>query len=120
MFYVCFSGKYTSLCDVWSYGILCWEIFSRGGTPYSGLSNSKARERIDAGNFGLKKINLVDDFFFIIFYKGYRMPAPDNTPDEMYRLMLRCWEYSSENRPNFEQIYTVVETLCQAYRVSFL
>lgn len=42
-------GKYTSLCDVWSYGILCWEIFSRGGTPYSGLSNTKAREKIDEG-----------------------------------------------------------------------
>ncbi|XP_018327553.1 tyrosine-protein kinase Fer isoform X4 [Agrilus planipennis] len=92
-------GKYTSLCDVWSYGILCWEIFSRGGTPYSGMSNSKAREKIDS---------------------GYRMPAPENTPDEMYRLMLRCWEYQPENRPNFEQIYTVVDTLCQAYNVSFL
>lgn len=92
-------GKYTSLCDVWSYGILCWEIFSRGSTPYSGLSNSKAREKIDS---------------------GYRMPAPENIPDEMYRLMLRCWEYQPENRPNFEQIFTVVDTLCQAYKVSFL
>lgn len=42
-------GKYTSLCDVWSYGILMWEIFSRGDTPYSGMSNSRARERIDTG-----------------------------------------------------------------------
>lgn len=48
------------------------------------------------------------------------MPAPDNTPDEIYRLMLRCWEYKSESRPNFEQIYTVLETLCAAYnRVAF-
>ncbi|XP_072393549.1 tyrosine-protein kinase Fer isoform X2 [Diabrotica undecimpunctata] len=91
-------GKYTSLCDIWSYGVLCWEIFSKGGTPYSGMSNSKAREKIDS---------------------GYRMPAPDNTPDEMYRLMLRCWEYKPENRPNFEQVYSVVETLCAAYRVTF-
>lgn len=43
-------GKYTSLCDVWSYGILMWEIFSKGGNPYSGMSNSQAREKIDAGN----------------------------------------------------------------------
>ncbi|CAH2006302.1 unnamed protein product, partial [Acanthoscelides obtectus] len=91
-------GKYTSLCDVWSYGILCWEIFSRGDTPYTGMSNSKAREKID---------------------NGYRMPPPESTPDEMYRLMLRCWEYKPESRPNFEQIHTIVETLCAAYRVTF-
>nr|KAF7412882.1 hypothetical protein H0235_012733 [Vespula pensylvanica] len=87
-------GKYTSLCDVWSYGVLMWEIFSKGGNPYSGMSNSQAREKIDA---------------------GYRMPAPENTPDEIYRLMLRCWEYEPEKRPHFDQIYTVVETLSQAY-----
>ncbi|XP_014602816.1 PREDICTED: tyrosine-protein kinase Fps85D isoform X1 [Polistes canadensis] len=87
-------GKYTSLCDVWSYGVLTWEIFSKGGNPYSGMSNSQAREKID---------------------EGYRMPAPENAPDEIYRLMLRCWEYEPEKRPHFEQIYTVVETLSQAY-----
>ncbi|XP_012268401.1 tyrosine-protein kinase Fer isoform X3 [Athalia rosae] len=86
-------GKYTSLCDVWSYGVLIWEIFSKGGTPYSGMSNSKAREKIDT---------------------GYRMPAPEGTPEEIHRLMLRCWEYEPEKRPHFEQIYTVVDTLSQA------
>ncbi|XP_015182781.1 PREDICTED: tyrosine-protein kinase Fps85D isoform X2 [Polistes dominula] len=87
-------GKYTSLCDVWSYGVLMWEIFSKGGNPYSGMSNSQAREKIDA---------------------GYRMPSPENAPDEIYRLMLRCWEYEPEKRPHFDQIYTVIETLSQAY-----
>ena len=45
------SGKYTSLCDVWSYGVLIWEIFSKGGSPYHGMSNSQAREQIDKGTF---------------------------------------------------------------------
>ncbi|XP_053946070.1 tyrosine-protein kinase Fer isoform X5 [Anastrepha ludens] len=83
-------GKYTSLCDVWSYGILMWEIFSKGDTPYSGMSNSRARERIDA---------------------GYRMPAPENTPPEMYRLMLKCWAAEAESRPHFDEIYNVVDAL---------
>ncbi|XP_065371235.1 tyrosine-protein kinase Fer isoform X3 [Calliphora vicina] len=83
-------GKYTSLCDVWSYGILMWEIFSRGDTPYSGMTNSKAREKIDG---------------------GYRMPAPCNTPPEMYRLMLKCWTAEAESRPHFDEIYNVVDAL---------
>ena len=60
--------RYTSLCDVWSFGVLAWEIFSKGGTPYQGMTNTRARELIDS---------------------GYRMPAPDGTPDEVYQLMLR-------------------------------
>lgn len=43
------AGKYTSLCDVWSYGVLIWEIFSKGENPYPGLSNSEARTKIDLG-----------------------------------------------------------------------
>uniref|UniRef100_A0A1B6F723 Tyrosine-protein kinase n=1 Tax=Cuerna arida TaxID=1464854 RepID=A0A1B6F723_9HEMI len=88
-------GKYTSLCDVWSYGVLTWEIFAKGGTPYPGYSNSKAREKID---------------------QGYRMPAPDGTPNEMYQLMLRCWEYQPENRPHFDQIFSIVDKICSNYR----
>ncbi len=45
------AGKYTSLCDVWSYGVLMWEIFSKGENPYPGLSNSEARTKIDLGMF---------------------------------------------------------------------
>ncbi|XP_046392068.1 tyrosine-protein kinase Fer isoform X2 [Ischnura elegans] len=81
-------GKYTSLCDVWSYGVLAWEIFACGGVPYSGLNNTKAREKIDS---------------------GYRMPAPEGTPPELYQLMLRCWEYEPEKRPHFDEIFTIVD-----------
>lgn len=83
-------GKYTSLCDVWSYGVLCWEIFSKGGTPYQGMTNTRARELIDS---------------------GYRMPAPDGTPDEVYQLMLRCWQYEAEDRPHFVEIHATVDLL---------
>lgn len=51
----------------------------------------------------------------ILWASGYRMPAPDGTPEEIYRLMLRCWDYEPDKRPHFEQIHTVVETLSQAY-----
>lgn len=83
-------GKYTSLCDVWSYGILMWEIFSKGDTPYAGMSNSRAREQIDS---------------------GYRMPAPENTPPEIYRLMVKCWSYEPESRPHFDEIFNAVDAI---------
>ncbi|KAK2717225.1 hypothetical protein QYM36_007368 [Artemia franciscana] len=83
-------GKYTSQCDVWSYGVLCWEIFSKGGVPYSGLSNAKARELIDA---------------------GYRMPPPEATPHEIHRLMEKCWCYEAEGRPHFNEILTIVTSI---------
>ncbi|KAG6441774.1 tyrosine-protein kinase Fer isoform X2 [Manduca sexta] len=83
-------GKYTSLCDVWSYGVLMWEIFSKGDTPYAGMSNSRAREKIDT---------------------GYRMPAPESCPEDVYALMLRCWEYEPEKRPHFHQIYTIIDSI---------
>lgn len=76
-------GKYTSLCDVWSFGILMWEIFSNGLTPYQGMSNAQARERVDA---------------------GYRMPAPEGTPDDIYQLMLKIWEYNPSKRLHFAAI----------------
>ncbi|CAH0723871.1 unnamed protein product, partial [Brenthis ino] len=83
-------GKYTSLCDVWSYGVLMWEIFSKGDTPYAGMSNSRAREKID---------------------NGYRMPAPDGCAEDVYALMLRCWEYEPDKRPHFHQIYTIIDNI---------
>lgn len=77
-------GKYTSVCDVWSYGILAWEIYSLGASPYCGMSNSRARELIDT---------------------GYRLPAPEKVPDTVYQLMLRCWEYNPDKRPTFQEVH---------------
>lgn len=37
------------------------------------------------------------------------MPAPEQCPEEMYRLMLKCWEYDPEARPHFDQIYATVD-----------
>ncbi|CAM1314224.1 FES (predicted) [Pycnogonum litorale] len=83
-------GKYTCLCDVWSYGVLMWEIYSGGSSPYSGLSNGKAREMIDS---------------------GYRLPAPENTPPSVYNAMLKCWEYDPEKRPHFAEVCTMLENV---------
>ncbi|CAH1788194.1 unnamed protein product [Owenia fusiformis] len=82
-------GRYTSLCDVWSFGILMWEVFSGGSTPYSGMTNQQARDKIDM---------------------GYRMPAPEGTPDAAYKLMMKCWEYEPDQRPHFDAIFRELQS----------
>uniref|UniRef100_A0A4W3JW19 Tyrosine-protein kinase n=1 Tax=Callorhinchus milii TaxID=7868 RepID=A0A4W3JW19_CALMI len=77
-------GRYSSESDVWSYGILLWETFSLGVCPYPGMTNQQAREQVE---------------------KGYRMSTPQKCPEEIYNIMLRCWEYKPENRPNFSDIH---------------
>ncbi|XP_021235415.1 tyrosine-protein kinase Fer isoform X2 [Numida meleagris] len=76
-------GRYTSESDVWSFGILLWETFSLGVCPYPGMTNQQAREQVE---------------------KGYRMSAPQKCPEEIYKIMQRCWDYHPENRPKFSEI----------------
>ncbi|KAF6027517.1 hypothetical protein EB796_014183 [Bugula neritina] len=81
-------GKYTSLCDVWSFGILMWEVFSGGKTPYSGMKNQESRDRVD---------------------NGYRMPSPEGCPVAVYSLMRDCWEERPERRPRFNMVVKELE-----------
>ncbi|XP_074424266.1 tyrosine-protein kinase Fer-like isoform X4 [Larus michahellis] len=76
-------GRYTSESDVWSFGILLWETFSLGVCPYPGMTNQQAREQVE---------------------KGYRMSAPQKCPEEICKIMQRCWAYKPENRPKFSEI----------------
>ncbi|KAL3307090.1 hypothetical protein Ciccas_014405, partial [Cichlidogyrus casuarinus] len=39
------TGRYNIKCDVWSYGVVLWEIFKFGELPYNGWENATVRER---------------------------------------------------------------------------
>lgn len=86
------SGKYTYLSDVWSFGVLMWEIFSSGQTPYPGLTNKETVEQVSA---------------------GYRMTAPENTPKPCYNLMLKCWEKNFAKRCHFQELVKKIQTISQ-------
>ncbi|XP_034270724.1 tyrosine-protein kinase receptor Tie-1 isoform X4 [Pantherophis guttatus] len=74
---------YTTKSDVWSFGVLLWEIVSLGGTPYCGMTCAELYEKLP---------------------QGYRMEKPLNCDDEVYELMRQCWRDRPYERPPFAQI----------------
>ncbi|XP_019752641.1 platelet-derived growth factor receptor alpha [Hippocampus comes] len=86
-----FDNMYTTLSDVWSYGILLWEIFSLGGTPYPGM--------------------VVDSSFYNKIKSGYRMSKPEHAPLDVYELMMKCWNSEPEKRPSFLGLSDTVSSL---------
>lgn len=66
--------------DVWSFGILLYEVFTYGQCPYEGMTNHETLQQIS---------------------RGYRLPRPAVCPAEVYMLMVECWKGSPEERPTF-------------------
>ncbi|XP_051954295.1 mast/stem cell growth factor receptor kita-like isoform X2 [Xyrauchen texanus] len=84
-----FECVYTFESDVWSYGILLWEIFSLGSSPYPGMP--------------------VDSKFYKMIKEGYRMESPEFAPSEMYEIMHSCWDADPFKRPSFRKIVEKIE-----------
>lgn len=82
--------KFTSASDVWSMGIVCWEVMSYGERPYWNWSNQDVIKSIE---------------------KGYRLPAPMDCPEAIYQLMLDCWQKERTHRPSFQAIVNNLDKL---------
>ncbi|XP_067039370.1 fibroblast growth factor receptor 3-like isoform X2 [Acropora muricata] len=76
-------GRYTTKSDVWSYGVVLYEISTIGGSPYP---------RIE----GREMANLLQ--------QGYRMPKPEHVDNDLYQIMMKCWESEPEARPSFSDL----------------
>nr|XP_027775779.1 tyrosine-protein kinase Fes/Fps isoform X1 [Marmota flaviventris] len=88
-------GRYSSESDVWSFGILLWETFSLGASPYPNLSNQQTREFVETGG---------------------RLPCPELCPDAVFRLMEQCWAYEPGQRPSFSTIYQELQSIRKRHR----
>ncbi|PIO34334.1 hypothetical protein AB205_0220910, partial [Aquarana catesbeiana] len=78
-----FDRVYTHQSDVWSFGVLMWEIFTLGGSPYPGIP--------------------VEELFKLL-KEGHRMDKPANCTNELYMMMRDCWHAASTQRPTFKQL----------------
>ncbi|XP_013389016.1 fibroblast growth factor receptor 3-like [Lingula anatina] len=85
-----FDNIYSTQSDVWAYGVLLWEIVTLGFSPYPGMSARQVMEAIT---------------------EGYRMPQPPHCSQDMYTIMLSCWEEVPSSRSTFKDIVTSLDIL---------
>jgi len=84
------KGQYSTKSDVWSYGVVLWELMTRGICPYPD----------------------VDNWDIVRYLKlGRRMPQPSFCPDTLYEIMLRCWLEDSHQRPSFTSLVDEIKLL---------
>ena len=76
-------SRFTIKSDVWSFGILLYELITYGHPPYSGMNNAQILEALQT---------------------GYRMPCPLGCPEQLYEIMRECWRDDKATRPRFETL----------------
>uniref|UniRef100_A0A669E8Z1 receptor protein-tyrosine kinase n=1 Tax=Oreochromis niloticus TaxID=8128 RepID=A0A669E8Z1_ORENI len=89
-----FDRVYTTQSDVWSFGVLLWEIFSLGASPYPGVC--------------------IDESFCRRLKEGTRMRPPEYATTEIYQTMLDCWLDRPTDRPTFTELVEHLGNLLQA------
>nr|BAD52302.1 TEC family protein tyrosine kinase [Eptatretus burgeri] len=83
-------GRFSSKSDVWSFGVVMWEVFSEGTLPYDGWSNGEVVESVHA---------------------GYQLPQPTLAPTPVYTIMCDCWQPDPEKRPYFMKLLELITDL---------
>uniref|UniRef100_A0A8C4GRY0 receptor protein-tyrosine kinase n=1 Tax=Dicentrarchus labrax TaxID=13489 RepID=A0A8C4GRY0_DICLA len=89
-----FDRVYTTQSDVWSFGVLLWEIFSLGASPYPGVC--------------------IDESFCRRLKEGTRMRPPEYATTEIYQTMLDCWLDRPTDRPTFAELVEHLGNLLEA------
>ena len=75
--------RFSIKSDVWSFGILLYEVITYGGFPYPGMNNTLVLKNLRS---------------------GARMWRPLRCPEKLYKIMRNCWKEVAENRPTFETL----------------
>lgn len=78
------EDEFSTKSDVWSFGVLMWEVFTHGELPHSKLADDEVLSGLQSGKM--------------------KLPLPDGCPSKLYKLMQRCWASSPKDRPSFSEI----------------
>ncbi|XP_006872735.1 PREDICTED: tyrosine-protein kinase TXK [Chrysochloris asiatica] len=87
-------NKYSSKSDVWSFGVLMWEVFTEGKMPFENKSNLQVVEAIS---------------------EGYRLYRPHLAPMSIYEVMYSCWHEKPKGRPTFAELVQVLTEIAETW-----
>ena len=78
------SNRLSIKSDVWSLGVLLWELVTKGKVPYPNMTDEQVRKAVP---------------------QGYHMSEPKDCPEPFYKIMLDCWKLNDDERPIFDNIH---------------
>ena len=84
------KGIYDTKTDVWSYGVLVWELMTRGIIPYPNLQSFEVLPNLKS---------------------GHRLPKPNYCPESVYTILWQCWLANPKDRPNFSELCQLMESI---------
>ncbi|KAM9698043.1 hepatocyte growth factor receptor isoform 4-T4 [Dama dama] len=88
------TQKFTTKSDVWSFGVLLWELMTRGAPPYP-------------------DVNTFDITVYLL--QGRRLLQPEYCPDPLYEVMLKCWHPKAELRPSFSELVSRISAIFSTF-----
>jgi len=83
------THRFTYQSDIWSFGVVLWEMFEPGKTPYQALSYTETIDFLE---------------------KGFRLAVPENAPPVVQQLIAECWRVTPEKRPSFLEILSRLQS----------
>ena len=91
------SSTYSTRSDVWSLGVVFWEVFSTGERPYRSMSAEQAA---------------------VYVFDGGRLDRPPSSAPDIYAMMKSCWRASPSDRPSFAMLHDKIKGKSSIYYVS--